>query len=227
MVKDNSSKILFSYVIGYFLLNIGAITYILIFNRFGTLENAAINLLFYLFMAVVVLRLSKSYLKSQLANIKRDWKSLLFYIFIGVGMIFAASILVSIIYGLIDFNETSDNQDAWNTLIDSGTFGVVATILSSIVFAPIVEEIVFRYAGFGVLKIAFRDFKYLPLLQIVITSLAFGLVHVLSDNILQILFYSGLGAVLGYIYYKSKNIFVPITIHLLWNLFGVLYMILA
>ncbi len=54
---------------------------------------------------------------------------------------------------------------------------------------------------------------------IIISSLAFGFVHVASGDFIQIIYYAFLGIVLGIIYLVSKkNIYVPIFVHFLINL---------
>lgn len=229
MAKNNSIKIILTYVIGYFLLNIAVLAYLLTSGKtqLEIFEGALANFLFYLTMGVLTIHLGYSYLKEQLHDAKQRWKTLLFNVLLGFGLIFGTSMLVSIIYTLIDFTQPAQNQSAWEEIISSGTFGVIATVASSVLFAPIVEELVFRYAGFSILRKFNISEKAYPYVAVIVTSFLFGFIHVMGDNLLQILFYSGLGAVLGFTYYRSKNILVPIAVHMIWNLMGVLTMILA
>ena len=88
-------------------------------------------------------------------------------------------------------------------------------------FLVINEEIVFRYLGFK-----FFENQY-PLARIIYTSLIFGLSHLsiyLSTfnpmDLLIILYTFGLGLVLGFIYEYHGNILIPITLHLLFNIFN-------
>jgi len=227
MVKDNSIKILLSYVAGVILLNIILAVYIMIFDGYGYFESAMSNLLFYSLFLILAIWLGFDYIKSQIKDFQKRSKSVLLYIGIGIGTIFGASMLVGLIYTLLDFTDQANNQEVWESIIASGTFGMVSTVVISVLFAPIVEEFVFRYGGFGLIKRFNLPEKVYPIVVIVSTSLMFGLIHILGDNPLQGLFYSALGAVLGFFYYKSNNIFVPIAIHMIWNTIGVLTMVYA
>ena len=104
---------------------------------------------------------------------------------------------------------------------------MISTVGISILLAPIVEEMVFRYAAFNIVKKFNIPKKVYPWVVIITTSLFFGLIHVFGDEPLQILFYAALGVVLGFFYYKSNNIIVPIVIHLIWNTIGIITMIIA
>lgn len=84
---------------------------------------------------------------------------------------------------------------------------------SSVIYAPFVEEIVFRK---NVREMFPNDFIY-----VLISSLLFGFIHIISATTkLELLFivpYGALGAIFAYIYTKTKNIFVPITFHMIHN----------
>ena len=85
-------------------------------------------------------------------------------------------------------------------------FGFVVLI---VVFAPIVEEIIFR----GLL---YRFFKYLnkPKLAMATSSLLFALAHNNLQSLLPIFF---LGCLLTRAYEHSQNILVPIAFHAIFN----------
>jgi membrane protease YdiL (CAAX protease family) len=95
-------------------------------------------------------------------------------------------------------------------------WGIIGTIFMFAVFlAPLVEEMVFRMAAF---QLFFHIEGIKPWKVIMLSSLAFGLIHVIGTfDFVQLPYYAGLGAVLGFFYYRSKNIAVPIVIHMLLN----------
>lgn len=227
MIKDNSVKILFSYVIGMILMNLVIVAYVFFVGPYTTIVGAVSNLTFYVIFLVLAIYLGYGYLKSQYDDFLKRPKSILFHIGIGIGTIFGASMVVGLIYTLINFTDQAENQGTWETIIASGTFGMISTVVISVFLAPIIEEIVFRYGGFGLIKRFNLPEKIYPFVVIITTSIMFGLIHILGDNPLQGLFYSSLGAVLGYFYYKSNNLIVPIVIHMIWNFIGVLAMVLA
>ena len=119
-----------------------------------------------------------------------------------------------------------------NPLIANGGLSVrpgfqAATLFESVVFAGITEDIVFR--GF-LLNAFLKKMKLLP--AIVLTDVLFVLIHY------PIWFYRGfdlttflfasvqvffIGAFLSYSFIKTKSIFVPIGLHMIWNLLVVLF----
>lgn len=91
----------------------------------------------------------------------------------------------------------------------------IYTIFISVVIAPVLEELVFR------LSIQ-KMFQHTASLFILFSGLFFGSMHVFGSatNITDFLFiipYSMPGFVFAYTYYKSKNICVPISLHLIHN----------
>jgi len=91
-------------------------------------------------------------------------------------------------------------------------------LISSIIFVPILEEILFR----GILQ------KYItkiiknknPLIAITIVSISFSIMHWQFE---KILFYFLCGFLFGYIYHKTQRIIIPIIGHSFWNLLNVLF----
>lgn len=83
-------------------------------------------------------------------------------------------------------------------------------ILKVLLLAPIYEEILYR----GIFQEKLIE-KYKPALAIILSSLFFSLGH-LDPNIYFKAFLIGL--VLGYVYYKTKNLTYVIIIHFLINL---------
>ncbi|OUB77079.1 CPBP family intramembrane glutamic endopeptidase [Bacillus thuringiensis] len=82
-----------------------------------------------------------------------------------------------------------------------------------VLLAPIWEEFLFRGILFSRLK------NYIPICAcFIISSLAFTCIHPISfGNSLYIFVF---GLLVAYSYYKTNNMFVPISIHLLNNLFS-------
>lgn len=88
-------------------------------------------------------------------------------------------------------------------------------ILSTIIFAPLLEEILFR----GILMSDLKR-RYGLLGSILISALLFSVVHL---NFVQSIaaFFSGI--VLGYIFYISKSLWGAIVVHMIHNLTVVVY----
>ena len=90
---------------------------------------------------------------------------------------------------------------------------IIAFILTSIT-APIIEELIFRKAFFDVIK---DKWTY-----VLTSGIIFGSLHVILSlhNPLELLYlvpYCSLGISFSYMYFESKNIYVPITIHAFHN----------
>ncbi|WP_101772272.1 CPBP family intramembrane glutamic endopeptidase [Peptostreptococcus faecalis] len=90
-------------------------------------------------------------------------------------------------------------------------------IVTIVIFAPIVEEIIFRGYIIG------RLFENKQILGIVVSSLIFGSIHTIT-NITSLIMYFLLGVVAGILYYKTKRLEVSIGAHLLNNLAAVIVM---
>ena len=92
------------------------------------------------------------------------------------------------------------------------------------IVAPIFEEMVFRRSLYGLLK-----YKWLFIIS---SGLSFGLLHVLGsfNSILDFLYvipYGAMGCCFAYLYYNTKNITLPIMIHIIHNTVLVLAQIIG
>ncbi|MCC7553264.1 MAG: CPBP family intramembrane metalloprotease [Methanobacteriaceae archaeon] len=94
-------------------------------------------------------------------------------------------------------------------IFDSSILGI--SLLSSVVVAPIFEELLFRGIFLQRLHIVFKITT-----AILITSILFGIVHNFGGIISAIVF----GICMCILYVKSQNILVPIFAHFLNNLFA-------
>jgi membrane protease YdiL (CAAX protease family) len=124
--------------------------------------------------------------------------------------------IISLITGFE--SSTPVNQKAILDMLSSD--GLVFTLLSAIIIGPIVEELIFRKAIFGLIK-----HKYVAL---VVSSVIFGFIHVSSESsilvsLYQVIPYVSLGFVFGYLYLKhEKNIMIPIIVHMLSNFISII-----
>ena len=133
-------------------------------------------------------------------------------------------IIVGYLYTLLGITETPENQELLDMQLNGTLFDQISLVVFAGFLAPLVEESLFRLSGFYYLK----KVSWLPQWGVIaITSILFGLIHVLGDDIVQIIYYAALGVVLGTLYYKSKNILVPITVHMLFNIFITIMMFIG
>ena len=115
----------------------------------------------------------------------------------------------------------SYNQDQISGLVRRNPY--LYTLMAT-VFAPFVEEIVFR--GCIYRRIEASGYKYLGFL---ISSLIFGLIHVITPLLqgdwsqgIYIIVYGSLGMVMCYVYEKTDSLFCSILLHMLNNAISIL-----
>lgn len=109
--------------------------------------------------------------------------------------------------------EMSTNEQNVRTLIK---YYPLYMSFSSVMYAPIVEELIFRKS----IKNLFND----NVLFVLMSGLIFGLIHVVGtgnegiNDILMGIPYIIMGLDFAYIYAKTKNIFTTMTLHSIHNL---------
>jgi hypothetical protein len=87
-----------------------------------------------------------------------------------------------------------------------GLFGLITLVVA----APILEELIFRGIVLeGLLK------RYSPIKSILISALFFGLIHL---NPWQLISAFVIGIVMGWVYYRTRNLLLPIFLHFVNNL---------
>lgn len=132
--------------------------------------------------------------------------------------------VLNIIMGLF-ITEQGANQEAINNMIQDSPY---TQFIAVVIFAPIMEEIIFRYAIFKSILYKNRILAY------VVSSLIFGSVHLimsifqgsLSQDIVLLPVYTMLGAVFAFAYDHTGKLSAPIVAHMLNNFVAFLPMIL-
>ena len=108
-------------------------------------------------------------------------------------------------------NSVATNQEAINDILVEAPFYMIT---SAVLFAPFLEETIFRFS--------FRKIFKNDLFFIIISGLVFGSLHVVGSfssfvDLIYIIPYSIPGCVFAYTLVKSKNIFVPMSLHFFHN----------
>ncbi len=174
------------------------------------------NILFYGSLFVLYIVLYKDSWRNSIKSFYQKKEPHIQIIIIGLLSMFGIMIILGYIYTLFGITESPENQQLLDMQLNGSLFDKISLVIFAGFLAPLVEENLFRLSGFYY----FRKIKNIPDWAVItITSLLFGLIHVLGDDIIQIIYYAALGAVLGTIYHKSKNILVPIIVHMIFNLF--------
>lgn len=132
---------------------------------------------------------------------------------------YALTIVVTIIYEVLGVTGESANENIINLLLDSP--GKWLMIISVVVFAPIVEEIIFRKLFIDTCE---EKFRLKPAFAIIISTVLFAFIHVTDLESLKFIFqYMALALPICMAYhYSNNNIFVVTIIHIINNLMSVL-----
>ena len=91
---------------------------------------------------------------------------------------------------------------------------IIAEFIMSCIFAPIFEEIIFRFGLYKKLKKKLNFF-----ISILVTSIVFALIH--FYNIDGFIILLGISLIWHYSFYKTNNLIYPILLHFFHNLYAV------
>lgn len=173
--------------------------------------NKLSGLITFISYLTIVIVFAIIYHKSLIEKIKKlTKKDIIYTVVVAVILIVLNEIMSRI---LISANVEMKNQDA---IIEAYKNSKILMSISIALFAPFIEEMVFRYS--------FSTFIKNDTLFIIISSLVFGLLH--GIGIVTIL-YVMLGALLALIYLKTnKNVLASTIAHILNNGFAIITMLI-
>lgn len=162
-------------------------------------------------LMAIILFLFKDQLKLFLVDMKKNhqlyFKRYFKYWFLILGIMMMSNLLISI----VNSGQIAGNEEAVRSVF---TQAPVYMFFSAVVFAPLVEETIFRL---GIRNIVKND-----LLFILISGFIFGGLHVFPTmtNVMDLLYlipYCTPGVVFAYLLVKSNNLFVPAGLHFIHN----------
>lgn len=178
------------------------------------------NLLAYGTAFLILYLLYYKYLKERFLSAVTNWRETALYVIGGFFALFLLGSIITFIYTQLGFTDTPENQETLSAYANALLFDKVSLVVFAVLFAPFVEEMVFRLGLMSFISTIFKHSNLNPktvaAIGIVISSLLFGLVHVTGD-IEQIFNYAGLGIILGYIYYKTDNVYTSVLCHMIYN----------
>lgn len=174
-------------------------------------NNLKITIMFLINLSLMIMLFifySKS-IKENLKDLKLNFKSYIKDNF----KYYVISLLIMIISNIIISFFVEGNSTNETLIREYINIMPIYMIFSSCIYAPFTEEMVFRKS----LRNCFNN----KVLYILLSGLIFGSMHLLSaSNLIELVFlipYSSLGCVFAYMYYKTNNIFVPMTFHMVHN----------
>ncbi len=232
-------KLIVAYFIGYMMVGVGALaivaSFIAIINGVDVTDQDALmsyvekyayqgQIFLDIIFLVIFILLGKKVLSFEQFKDKKISKIILVTLGCGVAFL-ACNMIMSNLFGLIPGADESANQQALEDMINIAPLTVV---FAAVFFAPIVEELVFRG---GIYKLL--ENKWSSKVAILGSGAIFGLLHVvmglLAGDLYELIYfinYFAMGCAFGFLYYKTKNIYICIGVHFLNNLVGVLLMFL-
>lgn len=180
------------------------------------METLIIEVLFNIIMIILCILVFYNQFRDNLKIFIKNAYSYFRFILPKIGIAYLFLFVFSLISILVTKKAVSINQSTIESLPK------LYTAFAAIIYAPIVEEIIFR----GVI----RRFIKNNLIFIIVSALSFGLLHTFREEslfniIIMSLPYCSLGAYLSYIYVKTNNIFSNISSHAIFNTISVIFMI--
>lgn len=179
----------------------------------------------YLFMILISIIAGYPVLKEGLQNLPRFNKFIENTLIIFVILYFVSG-LTSAFVSLISGLDQSVNQQ---TVISAFYESPLLIIFTTLIYAPIVEEMVFRGAIFRGLRSHFNFW-----IAAIISALAFGGIHVIESlisgnfiDLLYLLTYGSLGFIFCYSYEKNDSIYGSIVLHFMNNFIGIIGIIIS
>jgi len=166
--------------------------------------SAIITFISYLVVTITFIFIYRNQLKLKIKKMtKKDY----IYTLVGAAiLIFVNVILYKLFSGM---NVKMENQE---TIMEAYQNSKILMLVSVILFAPFVEEMVFRYSLSTLIK---NDSVF-----VIVSSLIFGLMHGIG---LASIIYISLGVVLSLIYLKTnKNVVASTIAHILNNAFAMI-----
>lgn len=184
-----------------------------------------LQFLLYCYMIGAAVWLAFPLLKESVQGWKKNRMHMIKLCFFLFGAYYISSIIINLIIFLFSQSETSANQLEVMKEISVSPY---LTMFSTLIYAPIVEELVFR----GVFYRALRP-RLSCLSSALISAFLFGFVHVFFslltgnfNDLIYLLSYGLIGFYLAVAYEKSETIFGSMIFHFINNAIAFLMIVL-
>ena len=207
--------------LGYLLLSKYAdnILILLGFNKLSTPLKLIVSIIYEILILLTVIFIYLKTIVNDFIDYKQNIKyyidNYLKYWFLNLGLMMITNI---IIINITNINNSTNQEYITKLLGKYPLYTIVATIL----IAPLTEELIFRL---NIRKI-FKN----NIIFIITSGLVFGALHLtVATSLKELLFiipYSIPGFIFAYTLTKSKNIFVPISLHTMHNTLMILLQLL-
>lgn len=223
--KGKSWFLVMHYFLGYqFLYPLIFRDFTLRLNPDAKMIHPWFQMIIYCLMIGVSMTVAWPLLKESLQALQMNFKSILKTCFQMLVLFYLTNIVINVIILMFSSVDESANQAQVVQMMHLVPF---VTLFSSLIYAPIVEEIVFR----GVCYRALRP-KLSVLSAALFSAFAFGFIHIMSSllignftDFIYILSYGCIGFFLALTYEKTNSIFGSMFLHFLNNAIACLLLI--
>lgn len=189
--------------------------------------SSILNFVIYIIMIPGIIYFMKSDLIYDFNETKDKKREIIVPIIIGYAYVWVGNIVSTLLsqtlsaaFGL-RITEAA-NQKAIISAVTSSTGFLM--IISAVIIGPVIEELIFRKAIFGLIKS--------NTVALIVSTLVFGLIHVISEASIQAAIVNGIsyfvmGFVFSYIYLKAeRNVMIPIVVHIINNAVSIFLILL-
>lgn len=165
-----------------------------------------------IFTLLFLLSLTGASIKETLQFRGLRAKSFLALSFITMGIVFFEEGAGPLLYKVLPFSSlVEDYAMAW----PRDSWRLIVLGLGAMISAPVLEEFIFR----GIMQSSLLA-RYSVKTAIIISSILFGLIHVIPPEVIKMVLHS---MIWGYIVYKTGSILASIVMHSLLNSYFLLY----
>ena len=191
---------------------------LLYFSQIFIPNNIIISLFANILILIMCILVFKKELKESIKLFKENFKAYTSYIFPKLGIMYIIYFILSFIIIFILKLGVSENQKTIESM------PILYTLPLAVIYAPIVEEILFRGC---IRKIIKKDIIY-----IIISGIIFGLLHTIGQKTLfevlvMMIPYGVLGGFFAYLYTKTNNICTNIFCHFMHNSIAMIILIMT
>jgi len=188
--------------------------------------NSVINFIIYVILFIPLIWFLRSDLTFDFKQFITLNKKVIGFVIAGYLYVIFGNIISNVLINLIAFIFSSSYSSTTNQLFIESMLrndGTLFIILSAVILGPIVEELIFRKAIFGLI--------HQPRIALFVSSFIFALIHIVTEVlnaslisiILTMIPYLTMGFIFGFIYLKyHKNIYIVTLVHMLTNLISIL-----
>lgn len=197
----------------------------LMINPHAYMMNIPVLVTLYILVSAACVYIARPVWKPSVEKFRSEPMKYIRMIAYVIVLILMVNFGLSILISLVTQTDTSQNQQI---IENNSMISPFYTFFYTCIIAPVLEETIFR----GGIYTFVKD-KLGVIAALVISSILFGMIHVSSslfsgdlNDLVYLILYAGIGAILGYAYERSQTIIVPVGIHAGNNLFSFILMML-